>query len=113
MAGKLHGGGLDLLEVVLGLVVNLGAGDALHQGVDHGGADLELRQVAGAHLVDGEDVVERLGELEDGLALLGELLELAVLRVRVSAQLGVALQAGVDVFGNLEILLEPANRKLK
>ena len=62
-------------------------------------------------MVDGEDVVERLSELEDSLALLGELEELAVLGVRVGAQLGVALQAGVDVLGYLEILLEPKDIK--
>ena len=107
MARKFHGDGLDLLQVVLGLVVNLGAGDSLHQGADHGGADLEVRQVARAYLVDGEDVVERLRQLEDSLALLGQLVERAVLRVGVSAQLGVALDAGVDVLPNLEILLEP------
>merc|ERR1719342_1003175 len=70
VTGELHGDGVGLLEVVLSLVVELGAGHSLQDGVDHGGSDLELGQVAGVDLVDREVPGHRLGELQDGLALL-------------------------------------------
>ena len=40
MTSKLNGAGLGLLEIVLRLVIELGAGHSLHDGVDHGGSDL-------------------------------------------------------------------------
>jgi len=70
VAGELHGDGLGLLEVVLSLVVDLGAGHSLQERVHHGGSNLELGQVAGVDLVDGDDLGHWLGELQDGLALL-------------------------------------------
>ena len=53
--------------------------------------------------------MERFSELDDGLTLLGELPHVTASGVILRLQDSVTLDGGVDVLGNLVVLLEPEN----
>jgi len=80
----------------------------MHERVQHVSSNSKVLQVSRVDFVDRQDHGDWLSQRKNNLSLLGEILQVASLRVASGIKIGLLFQSSIDESCNLKVLFKPS-----